>query len=202
MKKLFKLGIVLAGIFSISVGFASPKDDLKERLQSFKALSSSFEQEVIKADGSMVSTSKGRLLVSKPDRLMMHTETPDEQYLFTKGDAVYFYDPFVNQLSIFSVADLNTAPFLLLNSDDKKLWDQYEVKSQGQSFTLRPHSSKEFKEIELKFKDNMLERLVIFMKDGNKNIYKLSSQSSQVNLKDFDISIPEDAEVDDERRSY
>ncbi len=202
MKKLLKLGIVLAGIFSISVGFASPKDDLKERLQSFKALSSSFEQEVIKADGSIVSTSKGRLLVSKPDRLMMHTETPDEQYLFTKGDAVYFYDPFVNQLSIFSVADLNTAPFLLLNSDDKKLWDQYEVKSQGQSFTLRPHSSKEFKEIELKFKDNMLERLVIFMKDGNKNIYKLSSQSSQVNLKDFDISIPEDAEVDDERRSY
>lgn len=202
MKKLLKLGIVLAGIFSISVGFASPKDDLKERLQSFKALSCSFEQEVIKADGSIVSTSKGRLLVSKPDRLMMHTETPDEQYLFTKGDAVYFYDPFVNQLSIFSVADLNTAPFLLLNSDDKKLWDQYEVKSQGQSFTLRPHSSKEFKEIELKFKDNMLERLVIFMKDGNKNIYKLSSQSSQVNLKDFDISIPEDAEVDDERRSY
>lgn len=202
MKKLLKLGIVLAGIFSISVGFASPKDDLKERLQSFKALSSSFAQEVIKADGSIVSTSKGRLLVSKPDRLMMHTETPDEQYLFTKGDAVYFYDPFVNQLSIFSVADLNTAPFLLLNSDDKKLWDQYEVKSQGQSFTLRPHSSKEFKEIELKFKDNMLERLVIFMKDGNKNIYKLSSQSSQVNLKDFDISIPEDAEVDDERRSY
>lgn len=202
MKKLLKLGIVLAGIFSISVGFASPKDDLKERLQSFKALSSSFEQEVIKADGSIVSTSKGRLLVSKPDRLMMHTETPDEQYLFTKGDAVYFYDPFVNQLSIFSVADLNTAPFLLLNSDDKKLWDQYEVKSQGQSFTLRPHSSKEFKEIELKFKDNMLERLVIFMKDGNKNIYKLSSQSSQVNLKDFDISIHEDAEVDDERRSY
>ncbi len=202
MKKLLKLGIVLAGIFSISVGFASPKDDLKERLQSFKALSSSFEQEVIKADGSIVSTSKGRLLVSKPDRLMMHTETPDEQYLFTKGDAVYFYDPFVNQLSIFSVADLNTAPFLLLNSDDKKLWDQYEVKSQGQSFTLRPHSSNEFKEIELKFKDNMLERLVIFMKDGNKNIYKLSSQSSQVNLKDFDISIPEDAEVDDERRSY
>ena len=202
MKKLLKLGIVLAGIFSISVGFASPKDDLKERLQSFKALSSSFEQEVIKADGSIVSTSKGRLLVSKPDRLMMHTETPDEQYLFTKGDAVYFYDPFVNQLSIFSVADLNTAPFLLLNSDDKKIWDQYEVKSQGQSFTLRPHSSKEFKEIELKFKDNMLERLVIFMKDGNKNIYKLSSQSSQVNLKDFDISIPEDAEVDDERRSY
>ena len=202
MKKLLKLGIVLAGIFSISVGFASPKDDLKERLQSFKALSCSFEQEVIKADGSIVSTSKGRLLVSKPDRLMMHTETPDEQYLFTKGDAVYFYDPFVNQLSIFSVADLNTAPFLLLNSDDKKLWDQYEVQSQGQSFTLRPHSSKEFKEIELKFKDNMLERLVIFMKDGNKNIYKLSSQSSQVNLKDFDISIPEDAEVDDERRSY
>ncbi len=202
MKKLFKFGIVLASIFTISAGLASPKDDLKERLQSFKALSSNFDQEVIKADGSIVSASKGRLLVSKPDRLLMHTETPDEQYLFTKGDAVYFYDPFVNQLSIFSVADLNTAPFLLLNSDDKKLWDQYEVKAQGQSFTLRPNSSKEFKEIELKFKDNMLERLVISMKDGNKNIYKLSAQSSQVNLKDFEVSIPEDAEVDDERRSY
>lgn len=202
MKKLLKFGIVLAGIFSISVGLASPKDDLKERLQSFRSLSCNFDQEVIKADGSMVSASKGRLLVSKPDRLMMHTESPDEQYLFTKGDAVYFYDPFVNQLSIFAVADLNTAPFLLLNSSDKKLWDQYEVKSQGQSFTLRPNSSKEFKEIELRFKDNMLERLVIFMKDGNKNIYKLSSQSSQVNLKDFEVSIPEDAEVDDERRSY
>ncbi|MDO5351424.1 MAG: outer membrane lipoprotein chaperone LolA [Succinatimonas sp.] len=202
MKRLFKFGILLASIFSIGVGFASPKDDLKARLQSFKSLSCDFYQEVVKADGSVVSTSNGKLLVSKPDRLMMHTQAPDEQYLFTRENSVYFYDPFVNQLSIFSVADLNTAPFLLLNSDDDKLWDQYEVKAQGQSFTLKPNASKEFKEIELNFKDETFESLVIFMKDGNKNTYKLSSQSNQVNLRDFEVFIPEDAEVDDERRSY
>ena len=37
MKKLFKFGIVLASIFTISAGLASPKDDLKERLQSSRS---------------------------------------------------------------------------------------------------------------------------------------------------------------------
>ena len=40
------------------------------------------------------------------------------------------------------------------------------------------------------------------MKNGNKNIYKLSSQQNQVNMQDFEVAIPDDAEVDDERRSH
>ena len=94
----------------------------------------------------------------------------------------------------------------MLNSSDPKLWAQYTVKSKGESFSLKPKSSKEFQEIELNFKGKTLESLVILMKNGNKNIYKniykLSSQQNQVNMQDFEVAIPDDAEVDDERRSH
>ena len=202
LKNFLKFVTLSLGLLGACTALAGASSDLKARLQSFEALSCNFEQEVLKSNGAVVSTSQGRLLVAKPDRLMMYTASPDEQYLFTKDEAVYFYDPFVNQVSIFSVADLNTAPFLLLNSSDPKLWAQYTVKSKGESFSLKPKSSKEFQEIELNFNGKTLESLVILMKNGNKNIYKLSSQQNQVNMQDFEVAIPDDAEVDDERRSH
>ena len=163
------------------------------------ALACDFNQTVLKPDGSKVSSSEGSLKVMRPSHLMMHTKTPDEQYLFTRGNEVYFFDPFVNQVSIFNRDDLNTTPFLLLNSDDESLWDQYDISSNGNEFSLKPLKKSDIKSFSLVFDKEILSSIKILMKDGNLNIYNLKNQSKNVSLSDFNFEIPSDAEVDDER---
>ena len=102
-----KLCAILALAFATFTfeSFASDKLDLQNKLKDFNALACDFNQTVLKPDGSKVSSSEGSLKVMRPSHLMMHTKTPDEQYLFTRGNEVYFFDPFVNQVSIFNRDD-------------------------------------------------------------------------------------------------
>lgn len=202
MKKFIKVLSLCALSLGVFTVHADPMHDLQKSLSNFNALSCDFTQEVYKADGAKLSESQGRLLISKPDKLLMHTQSPDEQYLLTKDNAVYFYDPFVNQVTIFSVSDLNTAPFLLLNSNDKKLWNKYEVIKVDGGYTLKAKDKGDLKTITLKFSGNVLNTLSLSMRNGNVNTYKLNNQSTNVNVNDFFVDIPDDAEVDDERRSH
>ena len=107
VKVAFVKAVMVA--FLVSVSFqasADTKEELQSKLSTLNALSSTFSQTVTRKDGSLVSKSSGRLSLKKPDKFMLHTTSPDEQVLFTKGSSVYFYDPFVNQVSIFDKQEL------------------------------------------------------------------------------------------------
>lgn len=197
-KKLCAILVFTYVTFSFE-SFASDKLDLQNKLKDFSALSCDFTQIVAKPDGGKVSSATGSLKVMRPSHLMMHTVEPDEQYLFTRGDEVYFYDPFVNQVSIFNRDDLNATPFLLLNSDDKSLWDQYEVSRNGNEFSLKPLKKADINSFSLVFDGQNLSSIKILMNDGNLNTYILKNQKKTVSLNEFNFEIPSDAEVDDER---
>lgn len=126
--------------FLVSVSFqasADTKEELQSKLSTLNALSSTFSQTVTRKDGSLVSKSSGRLSLKKPDKFILHTTSPDEQVLFTKGSTVYFYDPFVNQVSIFDKQELYSSPFMLLTTKSESVWGQYEVAKVGNSYVLK-----------------------------------------------------------------
>ena len=202
VKVAFVKAVIVA--FLVSVSFqasADTKEELQSKLSTLNALSSTFSQTVTRKDGSLVSKSSGRLSLKKPDKFMLHTTSPDEQVLFTKGSSVYFYDPFVNQVSIFDKQELYSSPFMLLTTKSESVWGQYEVAKVGNSYVLKAKNPGQVVSIKLEFQGDLVSDLYVRLKDGNTNRYTLSQVKTQVSDSSFEYKIPEDAQIDDERRS-
>lgn len=202
VKVAFVKAVIVA--FLVSVSFqasADTKEELQSKLSTLNALSSTFSQTVTRKDGSLVSKSSGRLSLKKPDKFMLHTTSPDEQVLFTKGSSVYFYDPFVNQVSIFDKQELYSSPFMLLTTKSESVWGQYEVAKVGNSYVLKAKNPGQVVSIKLEFQGDLVSDLYVRLKDGNTNRYTLSQVKIQVSDSSFEYKIPEDAQIDDERKS-
>lgn len=202
VKVAFVKAVIVA--FLVSVSFqasADTKEELQSKLSTLNALSSTFSQTVTRKDGYLVSKSSGRLSLKKPDKFMLHTTSPDEQVLFTKGSSVYFYDPFVNQGSIFDKQELYSSPFMLLTTKSESVWGQYEVAKVGNSYVLKAKNPGQVVSIKLEFQGDLVSDLYVQLKDGNTNRYTLSQVKTQVSDSSFEYKIPEDAQIDDERKS-
>ena len=202
VKVAFVKAVIVA--FLVSVSFqasADTKEELQSKLSTLNALSSTFSQTVTRKDGSLVSKSSGRLSLKKPDKFMLHTTSPDEQVLFTKGSSVYFYDPFVNQVSTFDKQELYSSPFMLLTTKSESVWGQYEVAKVGNSYVLKAKNPGQVVSIKLEFQGDLVSDLYVRLKDGNTNRYTLSQVKTQVSDSSFEYKIPEDAQIDDERKS-
>lgn len=193
--------VLLLGLVYIGTACADDAVELKNILSKYSALSAEFEQTVTKTDGSVISETKGTLSLKKPDKFMLHTTEPDEQLLYTKGLEVYFYDPFVNQVTIFDRSSIYTSPFALLTSADSKVWNNYSVKKQGDGFLLTPLRSELLTKIVLLLANETLKELKVTFKDGNTSHYRFSSVADRADEKVFDYTLPADVQVDDERRS-
>lgn len=194
--------VMVAALVSVSFqASADTKEELQSKLSTLNAFSSTFSQTVTRKDGSLVSQSSGRLALKKPDKFMLHTTSPDEQVLFTKGNTVYFYDPFVNQVSIFDKQELYSSPFMLLTSKSESVWGQYEVAKDGNSYVLKAKNPGQVVSIKLELQGDLVSDLYVQLKDGNTNHYTLSQAKSQVSDSSFEYKIPEDAQIDDERKS-
>lgn len=179
---------------------ADPQDELLEILDSTPAFSARFSQTVHKSDGSTVSGSRGTIALRQTGEMLMHSEEPDEQILFAKGDLVCFYDPFVNQVTLFSRSQLQDSPFLLLTRSGRSNWNNYQVTKKGGEYVLRSKKrTTEVQELRLRFEGGMVSRIALVMQDGSLNVYTLSSRRRSVDPGAFDFKIPEDAEIDDER---
>ncbi|MGN1281708.1 MAG: outer membrane lipoprotein chaperone LolA [Succinivibrio sp.] len=200
LRKALKAVLFFSAAFSFQV-FADDASKLKDCLQVYSALSADFEQTVTKKDGSVISKTKGNLALKKPDNFILHTTEPDEQVLFTKGRDVYFYDPFVNQVTIFDKSSIYTSPFALLTSTDDSVWKNYKVTESGNGFELIPMSNAQLTKIILILDNGALSQLKVTFKDGNTSHYRFSSVSPSAKGSVFDYKLPADVQVDDERRS-
>lgn len=197
---LLKLLSASAVFLCFSV-YADAISELQQIFAKHTSMSAAFNQQVTKLNGEVVSSADGTLAIKKPDSLMMHTLSPDEQVLFTKGNDVYFYDPFINQVTIFDKKDLYTSPFLLLTSNRADIWNQYKVTKESGVYRLVPKKKADIKELSLKFNGDDISSISISLMDGNINTYNLSGIKYTVENNAFSYSIPEDAQIDDERKS-
>ena len=180
--------------------FADDKADLKAKLNAFNEFSASFVQEVTDKSGQEVMCSNGIIALQKPAKFMLHTLNPDEQVLFCAGNDIYFYDPFVNQVSIFSRSELSASPFILLSDMSDNVWANYDVRHENGVYIITPNRQGDIVNLRLSFKGSDIDTISLVMKDGNINTYKLSDGRRSADPQVFEYKIPEDAEVDDERR--
>lgn len=62
---------------------------------------------------------------------------PDESTLISDGKTLWFYNPFVEQVTATWLESATTnTPFMLIARNDSKEWQNYDVKQNGDRFEL------------------------------------------------------------------
>lgn len=155
------------------------KSILSSKLENLDYFSAKFEQTVVSDSGEIIEKSSGKLAISKPNLANWHTLEPDELEIVSDGTDVWFYNPWIEQVSIYSLtAAIAKTPILLLTSKDKTLWEQYSVDK----------VNTDFQDLTLK-KEDETENFVITSKDANSQIKSLTlifdSNTENNNLKQF-----------------
>ncbi|MCD8548291.1 MAG: outer membrane lipoprotein chaperone LolA [Aeromonadaceae bacterium] len=184
--------------------WADDAQELKALLGQVKQFSAHFQQQVFDVEGQPLQQASGELLVSRPDRFRWETKQPDESLILSDGKSVWLYDPFVEQVSITTLADavVNT-PFLLISSTDPTLWARYDVLKEEHAFTVTSkQKGQRIESLRLIFAPGgQLSRFEVNETQGQRSEFELSQYNGQPAVKadTFHFAVPKGVTVDDQR---
>lgn len=187
------------------------KTTLIAQLAKVDFFSANFKQVVYDEKGTALQSAAGQLTLAKPNLVNFHTKTPEETMIISDGVTLWFFDPFIDQVTAHTLdtAMANT-PILLLTSNDKSQWDNYVITDQvvsdealvDKAYLIESKDSNtQVKSLLVNFKD---QRIVGF------DITDVTGQVSKVTLTDinettkpddsrFTFTIPEGIYLDDQR---
>ncbi len=107
---------------------SASKNLLMAKLSHLDFFTANFNQQVLSESGEVIEESTGKLAISKPNLANWQVLTPDELSIVSDGSSVWFYNPWIEQVSVYDLsAAIARTPILLLTSKDETLWQQYHV---------------------------------------------------------------------------
>jgi len=180
------------------------KQKLIKKLNLFNFFSSDFSQQVQSFDGNAIQDGKGTLTVKKPNRVYWHTTEPDETLIISNGETLWFYDPFVDQATAYTLQKIiaNT-PILLLTTDSQSLWANYQVSELSKDhFVIKAiDETSQVKKLEINFNGDILAQLVIVDATQQKSTITLTKldHTLEPNDKLFQFELPQGVNLDDQR---
>ena len=204
MKKIRQKLTALSLFAMASMAWANADIELQNRLNKVSVLSADFAQTVMSANGSNVQQGNGKLRIKRPNLFRMDTKSPQETQIIADGKTLWFYDPFVEQVTANWVKDaVNNTPLVLLTSNDKSHWAQYTVEQKDDRFVLKPKAkNSNIKQFDIRIDPNgVLKGFSTIEKDGQSNQYilrNITNQNLDGNL--FKFTVPKGIELDDQRK--
>ncbi|MBS0969749.1 outer membrane lipoprotein chaperone LolA [Chimaeribacter arupi] len=203
MKKLLAAGCLLAAFTSASV-LADASSDLKSRLGKVNSFHASFTQKVTADDGSDVQQGEGELWVKRPNLFNWHMTSPDESVLVSDGETLWFYNPFVEQVTATWLKNATgNTPFMLITRNSSSDWANYDVKQQGDNFELTPKSANgNLKQFAITVtNDGTIKSFTAVEQDGQRSAYNLKTQQNgAVDAGKFKFTPPKGVTLDDQRQ--
>ena len=198
MKKL-----LLALVCFSSTVFAAPQDELAERLNQSSGFSANFTQQVFSPEGGLIVEGEGDVKISRPNLFRWHTKTPDENLLVADGKTLWYFNPFVEQVTMMWLDQAtNQTPFVLLTRNDPKDWANYDIEQSGDDFTLvaKDDSDNSGQFIVSIAKSGVVNSFFVIEQDGQRSEFIFSQFSSQTPDKNnFIFNVPEGVDIDDQR---
>ena len=199
MKKLLPL-LLLSG----SALAAAPQEELSSRLAKNDGFSADFSQRVTSPDGDVVMEGEGTAEIARPSQFRWETRTPDENLLVSDGQSVWYYSPFIEQVTIYRQDQaVEQTPFVLLTRHRQSDWDNYAVTQKGDQFTLIPTAADsnqgEF-HIDITAQ-GVVKGFDVIEQDGQKSQFTFSHvKVGKPQANRFTFSVPKGVEVDDQRK--
>ncbi|HAV1546727.1 TPA: outer membrane lipoprotein chaperone LolA [Vibrio parahaemolyticus] len=207
MKKRFSAKLFSALVLSISffsvANAASPKDELNKRLAMNEGFSADFSQQVISAEGETVMEGEGSVEIARPSLFRWSTTFPDENLLVSDGKTLWYYSPFIEQVSIYwQEQATEQTPFVLLTRNRASDWDNYKISQKGNEFTLIPtavDSTQGQFQINIDAK-GVVKGFNVIEQDGQKGLFTFSNvKLGKPKADRFTFTVPKGVEVDDQR---
>ncbi|OLQ90525.1 outer membrane lipoprotein carrier protein LolA [Vibrio panuliri] len=192
--------LLLLASFSV---WASPQQELSERLQLTDGFSADFAQQVKSPEGEVVMEGQGKVEIARPSLFRWTTTLPDENVLVSDGKTLWYYSPFIEQVSIYwQEQATEQTPFVLLTRNRASDWDNYKVAQQGDVFTLTP-TAVDSNQGQFKLEINQkgaVKGFSVIEQDGQTSAFTFSNiDLSKPSANRFTFIIPEGVEVDDQR---
>lgn len=203
MKKIFILCYFLTSLFSLSA-IADARSDLQQRLNKVNNLQTNFIQVVKDAQGKLVQEGKGQLWLKQPDLFRWHMMEPDESILVSDGKTLWFYDPFVEQVTASWLNDAaKDTPLILITRNNAKDWSNYIIIQVGDKFDLSPRPSmKNLRPFSIIIDEKgTIDSFETKESDGQTTTYKFTNNKvSEVDSRQFSFTPPNGVTVDDQRQ--
>lgn len=195
--------IIISMLFMVApVVFATPQEELSRRFSKLDTFTATFDQTVTSPEQEVIIEGKGKLAVKRPNLFRWETRAPDENVLISDGKTLWFYTPFIEQVSAMWLEDATSqTPFVLLISNNPKDWGNYNITQKGNVFTLLPKNkntvSKFFVSV---LPDGKLTEFSVIEQDGQTNRFEFKNiKNVQLNDALFQFSVPDGVELDDQR---
>ncbi|MDG2672997.1 outer membrane lipoprotein chaperone LolA [Vibrio parahaemolyticus] len=207
MKKRFSAKLFSALVLSISffsvANAASPKDELNKRLAMNEGFSADFSQQVLSPEGETVMEGEGSVEIARPSLFRWSTTFPDENLLVSDGKTLWYYSPFIEQVSIYwQEQATEQTPFVLLTRNRASDWDNYKISQKGNEFTLIPtavDSTQGQFQINIDAK-GVVKGFNVIEQDGQKGLFTFSNvKLGKPKADRFTFTVPKGVEVDDQR---
>ncbi|MGL9769768.1 MAG: outer membrane lipoprotein chaperone LolA [Sodalis sp. (in: enterobacteria)] len=203
MKKWFITTYLFCAILAFPA-FANDTSVLQKRLNQVKNFHANFTQQVTRAEGDIVQEGMGELWIKRPNLFNWHMITPDESILVSDGETLWFYNPFLEQVTAnWLINETSNMPFMLITRNNVADWVQYAVKKQGDSFSLVPKSdNSNLKQFIINITDNgTIIGFTTVEQDGQRNAYQLKNQQNgPVDAAKFHFTLPKGVTLDDQRQ--
>lgn len=169
-----------------------------------------FNQQVYSDDGNALHKSSGVISVSKPNLVNWHTILPEETQIISDGETLWFFDPFIEQVTAYSLdSSIQNTPILLLSSNDEQLWQQFDIVQNDlntfEIIALDQNSQVKSLSLVLSVSDNeketKIEKFVIVDASGQRSEIKLShfEQSNNISKDTYKFELPDGVYLDDQR---
>ena len=180
----------------------SVKQELQHKLTQLAPFSADFVQQVTSADGEALLTAEGEMQVQRPNKFRWETVTPDPQLIVSDGSSLWFYNPFVEQVSIYTLNDaIANTPFSLIAGADKAAWDSYRVSKQADIYTVVTANDPSAAIFTLQFSGDDIARFSIQEQQGQHSQFTLSNRTDlgKQTQQAFKFNIPANTDIDDQR---
>ncbi len=182
------------------------KLELMEKLATIDFFSAKFKQKIFDQAGNELQQGSGLLSVSKPNLVNWQTLTPDESLIVSDGSNLWFYDPFVEQVSVYRLESaIANTPILLITSNDEKLWQDYNVSqlTEHRYLVSARNENARVKSLELTFneaaKNVELVGFNILDATGQLSVVSLTNYPQEPSENLFTFTVPEGVYIDDQR---
>ncbi|WP_163130407.1 outer membrane lipoprotein chaperone LolA [Agarivorans sp. Alg241-V36] len=201
MKKL--LSISFAALLSAQAFANEAADELRAHLADLKGFQAQFKQTVIDADGVSIHEAEGKLSLARPVKLNWQQVMPEQDMIVSDGSTIWYYSPFVEQVTIMDAsAAINQSPFILLADDRSESWQNYQVEKQQQGFLVKSKDDPLQAAFWVKLNaDNSISRFDIIESTGQRSQFDLQGFKANPSFSDklFSFEIPKNTMIDDQR---
>lgn len=202
-----KKSLIVAGLLltvASSAALADARSDLQGRLNKLNSFQARFTQTVKDAGGASIQQGEGDLWVKRPNLFRWHMTSPDESILVSDGKTLWFYNPFVEQVTATWLNNVTSdTPFMLITRNSKADWDKYDVAQKGDEFELTPKAKKgNLKAFSINVtSDGSIKSFSAVEQDGQRSTYQLKGQQvGSVDASKFTFTPPKGVTLDDQRR--